>query len=43
MYYYQPLQKNNINESLVGSKYKNPIRQYLPNKHTLDSGKKFPC
>ena len=41
MYYYQPFQHIFIDESLVGSKSRNPIRQYLPNKHHVLFGTKI--
>ena len=33
MYYHQLLHSISIDTSLVGSKSRNPIGQYLPNKH----------
>ena len=41
MYYYQPFENISIDESLVGSKSRNPIRQYLTSKHhtQMDLGK----
>ena len=41
MYYYQPFQNISIDESLVGSKSRNPICQYLPNKHHARFGTKI--
>ena len=41
MYYYQTFQNISIDESLVGYKSSNLIRQYLPNKHQTRSGTKI--
>ena len=41
MYYYQPFQDIYIDESSVGSKSRNPICQYLPNKHHARFGTKI--
>ena len=41
MYYYQPFQNISIDESLVGSKSRNPIHQYLPNNHDAGFGTKI--
>ena len=41
MYYYTPNQNISIDESLVGSKGRNPIRQYMPNKHHCCFGTKL--
>ena len=41
MYYYQPFQNIFIDESVVGSKSRNPMRQYFPNKHRARFGTKI--
>ena len=41
MYYYQSFQNISIDESLVGFKSREPIRQYLPNKYHARFGKKI--
>ena len=41
MYYYQPFQNISIDESLAGSKSRNPVHQYLPNKYHTRFGTKI--